>query len=107
VCHLYGTPKQPTINHARLQLFGKAKKGVEMLAPTRDALDLYAICAIYQAKILLQANKEHIHVPRLIATTESLTTVWTRLPYLRCLRETGDMQLQAKVQDCPMFLLQK
>ena len=31
VCHLYGTPEEPTTNHARLQLFVKATKGLEML----------------------------------------------------------------------------
>jgi len=63
VCHLYGTPKQPTINHTRLQLFGKAKKG------SRIALDLHAIHANYQAKIWLKTNKEHIDVPPPVATT--------------------------------------
>ena len=51
VCHLYGTPEQPTINHARLHLFGKAKNSLEILPPTRDALELHAIPANYQAKI--------------------------------------------------------
>ena len=45
VCHLYDTPKPPSINHARLQLFGKANKGLEMVPPTRDAVDLHAIPA--------------------------------------------------------------
>jgi len=40
VCHLYGTPEQPTTNHARLHLFGKIKKGLEILHPIRDALEL-------------------------------------------------------------------
>ena len=79
-----------------------------MFRPTRDA-----ISANYQAKIWLQANKEQIDVPPLVATTTwkrdtvSLTVVWTDSHYLRCLGETGDMQLQARVQDCPMFLLQE
>jgi hypothetical protein len=86
VCHLYGTPEQPTTNHARLHLFGKAKKVLEMLPPTRDALELHAIRANYQAKIWLQANKELIDVPSPVSTTAwkkdatSLTAVWTRLP---------------------------
>ena len=37
----------------------------------------------------------------------SLTVLWTRLRLSRCLRGTGDMQLQVKVQDCQMFLLQE
>jgi len=67
--HLYGTPEHPTTNHARLQLFVKAKKGLDMLPPTRDALELHAICANYQAKIWLQANNEHIDVPLPVVTT--------------------------------------
>jgi len=62
VCPLYGTPEQLTTNHARLQLFGKAKKGLGILLPIRGALDRHAIRANYQTKIWLQANKEHIHV---------------------------------------------
>jgi len=51
ICHLYGTPQQPTPNHARLQLFGKAKKGLEMLPSTRNALELHGIRANYNTKI--------------------------------------------------------
>ena len=58
VCCLYGTPAQPTIDHARLHLFAKAKKGLEMLPPTRDALELHVARANYQAKVWLQADKE-------------------------------------------------
>jgi len=57
VCHLCDTPEQSTINNARLQLFGKAMKALEMLPPTRETLELHAIRANYQAKIRLQANK--------------------------------------------------
>ena len=57
---LYVTPNRPTTNHARLQLFGKAKNGLEMLPPRRNTLKLHAIRANYQAKIWLQANKENI-----------------------------------------------
>ena len=78
--HLYGTPEQPTTNHARLPLFDKVKKSLETFPPTRDTLELHAIPGNYQAKIWLQANKEHIY---------------------------GDMQLQVKEQDCRMFLLQE
>lgn len=63
VCHLYGAPEQPTIDHARLQLFGKAQKGLEMLPPTKDALELHTVRANYQAKIWLQADQEYIDVP--------------------------------------------
>ena len=51
LCHLYGTPEQPAVDSAILQLFGKAKLGLEMLPPTRDALDIHTARAKYQAKI--------------------------------------------------------
>jgi len=44
---------------------------VQMLPPTRDALELHAMRCNYQAKIWLQANKEHIDVPPPVATTTS------------------------------------
>ena len=98
VCHLYGTLEQPTTNHARLQLFYKDKKGLEMLLPSRDVLELRAIRANYQAK----KTKERIDIPPHLPPQpgrgmQSLTAVW---------QKTGDMQLEAKVQDCPLFLLQ-
>ena len=86
VCHLYGTPEQSNVNNSRLQLFGKANKGLEMLPPTRDALELHSARANYQAKIWLQADKEHIDVSPPIDTaawkkvSECLEAVWTRLP---------------------------
>jgi len=61
VCHQYGTPAQPTVEHARLHLFGKGNRALGMLLPTRDALKLHAARANHQAKIWLQADKEHIH----------------------------------------------
>ena len=51
VCHLNGTSEQQTVNNARLQLFGKGKLGLDMLPPTRDALELHIARANYQAKI--------------------------------------------------------
>ena len=90
------TPEQPTTNHARLQLFGKANKGLYMLPPIRDALELHAIRANYQAKIVLQADKEHLGVPPQLVSmvrkkdSESLTAVWTISLYITCLRETGE-----------------
>ena len=47
----YRTPEHLTTNHATLQLFGKPKKGLEILPPTRDTLELHAIRANYRAKI--------------------------------------------------------
>lgn len=80
----------------------------------QPALELHATRAKYQAKIWLQANKEHIDVPPPVATSvwkeaDSLTAVWTRLPLsqMPAWNWTGDMRLQVKVQDCPMFLLEE
>ena len=86
VCHLYGTPEQHTVDNARLQLFGKGKLGLEMLPPTRDALELHTARANYQAKIWLQADQEHIDIPSptdisaCMMESDCLKAVWTRLP---------------------------
>ena len=101
VCHLYGTPKQPTINHTRLHLFGKAKKGLKVLPPTRDVMDLHAMCANYQSSIWLQENKEHIDVPPPVDTAAwkknlvSDSSLDKNPPYPRYM------------QDFQMFLLQE
>ncbi|KAG7161336.1 hypothetical protein Hamer_G013968 [Homarus americanus] len=83
VCHVYGTSEQPTINYARLQLFSKAKKSLEMLTPTTGALEFHLAHSNHQAKIRLQ---EHTHVP--FPTIEigwtieqsGLQVIWTRMP---------------------------
>ena len=86
LCHLYGIPEQQTVDNARLQLFGKSKLGLEMLPPTRDALEFYTARATYQAKIWLQADQEHIHIPSptdisaWMMESDCLKAVWTRLP---------------------------
>ena len=86
VCHLYGTPEQQTVVNARLQLFGKGKLGLEMVPPTRDALELDTARANYQAKIWLQADQENIDIPSLtdipawMMESDCLKAVWTRLP---------------------------
>ena len=61
MCPLYAASTQSNVDKARLQLpvFSKAKKGLEMLPPLRDALALHN----YQAMISLQADHEHIQVP--------------------------------------------
>lgn len=112
VCDLYGTPEQPTVNHARLQLFGKAKKGLEMLPPTVDALELHAVRANYQAKIWMQADKESIEV---ISPTNTeawkmesghLEAVWTRLPAIpdACLElVTCGCQSKCRTARCTCF----
>ncbi|XP_071479491.1 uncharacterized protein [Diadema antillarum] len=63
VCQLYGTSIQANVNSARLHLFGKAKKGLEMLPPRKDALQLHVERANYQAKVWLQADREEIVMP--------------------------------------------
>ena len=85
---MYGTPEQPNVDNARLQLFGKAKLGLEMLPSTRDALERHTACINYQANIWLQADQEHIHIRSPTDTSawtmESycLKAVWTRYPAL-------------------------
>jgi len=83
MCPLYGASTQSNVDKARLQLpvFSKAKKGLEMLPPLRDALALHN----YQAMIWLQADHEHIQVPSAgtsawIKEQDCLIPVWTRLP---------------------------
>ena len=48
VCKLYHSPDQAMVNQARCQLLDKVKKGLELLQPTRDALELHSMCANYQ-----------------------------------------------------------
>ena len=115
VCHLYGTPAQPTVDHARLHVFGKGNKALETLPPTGDALELHAARENHQAKIWLQADKEHIDVA---SPTENcawkkesggIQAVWSRLPapYSRSLSGACDLWVQIKVQDSRMQLLSK
>ena len=68
-CHLYGRPEQSSIDQARLQLFGKPKKGLEMLPPTKDALEIHTIRANYQAKIWLQADQQYIQISSPVDTS--------------------------------------
>ena len=70
VCQLYGVPAQSNVDQARFQLFGKAKKGLELLPPTRDALELHTLHANYQAKIWLQADSEHTLMCHLLLTPQ-------------------------------------
>ena len=115
VGHLYGTPAQPTVEHARLHLFGKGNRALEMLPPTRDALELHAARANHQAKIWLQADKEHIDVASPTETrawkkeSGGIQVVWSRLPppHSRCLSGACDLWVQIKVQDSRMQLLSK
>ena len=77
---------QTDVNQARPHLFVKGRKELDMLPPTRVALDLHCKRANYQARIWLQADQEQIIVPPPIDTfawtkeTSMLSPVWTRLP---------------------------
>ena len=68
-CHLYGRPEQSSVDQARRQLFGKPKKGLEMLPPTKDALELHTIRANYQAMIWLQADQQYIQISSPVDTS--------------------------------------
>ena len=101
---------QPTVDH----LFGKGNKALEMLPPTRDALELHAAQANHQAKIWLQADKEHIDVASPTETcvwkkeSGGIQAVWSlTAPYSRCLSGACDLWVQIKVQDSRMQLLLK
>jgi len=111
-CHLYGTPAQPTVEHAGLHLFGKGNRALEMLPPTRDALELHAARANHQAKIWLQADKEHIDVASPTETrawkkeSEGIQAVWSRLPHIpdACLKlVTRGCKSKCKTAGCSCF----
>jgi len=61
----------------------------------------------------LQTKEEYIDVPPHLPQQPGrrMQSLWQQsgqtLPYPRCLHGTGDMQLQIKVQDYTMFLLQE
>ena len=58
LCGLYGCSKEhePDINTCRYRLFMKARKSLEMLPPTADALELHVKRAYYQAKLWINAD---------------------------------------------------
>ena len=64
VCNLYGSPELQTVNSVRVSMFSKAKAntGMELLPPTRDALELHVQRANYQAKIWLMSEMETVDV---------------------------------------------
>ena len=113
VCQLYGKTELKAVDQARIQLFGKAKKGLEMLPPTRDSLELHVARANYQAKIWLQADHEQIHVSSPIDTLAwkkdcgYLCAVWTRLPPVPdgCLQlVTCGCKAKCKTARCTCFI---
>jgi len=58
LCGLYGCSKEhePDIDICRYRLFMKARKSLELLPPTTDALELHVKRANYQAKIWINAD---------------------------------------------------
>ena len=114
MCHPCGTPKQPSVENANaiLQLFGKAKLDMEMLSPTRDALEIHTARAYYQAKIRLQTDQDHIHIlsPTDISTwtmeSDCMMAVWARLfaiPYACLEFITCGCQAKCRMARCSCF----
>jgi hypothetical protein len=46
-------PTLISVEKALVQLFGKTRKGIDILPPTRDALEIHGVHANRQAKIWL------------------------------------------------------
>ena len=90
VCILYGISEEAAvgIDDARRSLFVKAKRALEMLPPTRDALELHVSRANYQAKVWINADKAIMDLDnnKPADTTgwqegpNGLEIVWKRLP---------------------------
>jgi len=60
---MYGTPEQPTVDNARLQLVGKAKLVWSGDIPhNHSRWELITARANYQAQVWLQANQDHVHI---------------------------------------------
>jgi len=80
------------------------------LPPTRDALELHAARANHQAKIWLQADKEHIDVASPTETrawkkeSGGIQVVWPRLPPPhRCLSGAVGANQSARQPDAVAF----
>ena len=63
VACLYGVSTQTNVNQARLHLFVKKRKDLDMLPPTRDTLDLHCKRATYQARIWYKQIKNRSLYP--------------------------------------------
>jgi len=72
LCRLYGCSSNdehdPDVDTCRHRLFLKAKKALEFLPPTKDALDLHLQRANYQAKIWINAGDASYKAEDPIAT---------------------------------------
>ena len=85
---------------------------MEMLSPTRDALEIHTARAYYQAKIRLQTDQDHIHIlsPTDISTwtmeSDCMMAVWTRLfaiPYACLEFITCGCQAKCRMARCSCF----
>jgi len=88
VCRVYKTPSfTKGCDTARLEVFQKGKKALEMLPPTTDALELHLKRANFQTKVWLQADKTEMELPTPASTGAwkenddgQLQVVWIRKP---------------------------
>ena len=90
ICRLYCSSSEfeehANVDSLRFNLFSKARKGLELLPPTKDALDLHSKRAEYQAKIWLNASSSEMEIEPAADTggwksgEKGLEIVWTRLP---------------------------
>ena len=98
VCHLYGTPEQQTVDNARLQLFGKGKLGLEMLPPTRYALELHTARANYQAKADRPGAYKHPFSHRHICMNDGVRLLESCMDktasHSRCVPRAGHLWMQ-------------
>ena len=74
------------IDLIRFNLFSKARKGLELLPPTKDALELHCFRADHQAKIWLNAYNAQMEIGTATDTggwklgRNGIEIVWSRLP---------------------------
>lgn len=88
ICKLYGGDGTEIVDVdlMRYNLFSKAKKSLDLLPPTKDALELHCRRVNFQAKIWMQACVTHMEVGLAVDTggwqpgQKGLEAVWTRLP---------------------------
>ena len=87
VCRMYSAPNPKAgADKSRYDLFSRGKKELEMLPPTKDALQLHHKRANYQAKIWLQAGIQHIDIEEpascggWVQGATGLEVVWKTLP---------------------------
>ena len=85
VCCLYGGGTED-VDELRFYQFSKSRKGLELLSPPKDALQLHVARANFQAKIWLQEGVQEMEIESAMETggwavgPSGLEIVWTRLP---------------------------